>query len=97
MNKDKFEQLADILHTEGLVGLNEHYAKQITVLKIIAYVLLFISFAYVIRCTSFQVAYNETKRNEIYLKAENDCLKKEIVKANEYIQSVQPKGYKLNN
>jgi len=94
MNKDKFEQLADILHTEGLVGLNKHYQSKKNMLEIIIWSLFTLFAISCINGMSYRVAYNETKRNEIYLKAENDCLKKEIVKAQNYINSIQPKSYK---
>lgn len=80
-------------------GSLEWYAMEqqdtIRLYKISCWILLFLTCLFGLKYLSYKMAYREVKKTKSKVEYENSQLKKEIVKGNEYILSVQPKSYKV--
>jgi hypothetical protein len=94
MKKDKFETLADILHSEGLVGLDKFYNNRLWFIRIVFWLLAVVSVYNCITTISYRVAYNELLEKHCIDKAFNQRVMEYNDSLKTYIISVQPKSYK---
>jgi len=84
-----------------LSGTLSQYSREqertLNIYKISCWVLFALMLIFGLKYLSYKTAYQEAKKQNSKAVYKINLIIKELQKADNYIQSVQPKGYKLNN